>query len=763
LYFAWRIYRDRRYLDHFAERLGCLPFLFEPTPAGAIWLHAVSVGEVISAIPLLRVIRRTYPAAPLFVSCSTIAGRAIAEEKLAGLVTALFYCPVDYAFTVRRVLRKLRPSLVVVMETEIWPNLYREAKRTGATLAVVNGRISDRAFPRYSRWATFLGPVLSHPDILLVQSEEDARRYRALGAPEERIACAGNLKYDFNPGDGEIPAVLRDFLDQFGSSRIVIAASTMPPRDAEDVDEDDIVISAYLQLAAAHRDLLFILVPRRPERFETAASKLERAGVPYVRRTQLPASPPAPGLPCVLLLDSVGELSRLFSVADVVFMGGTFPRRGGHNILEPAYFGKAVIAGPHMENFAAIAKEFTEAGALLRVNQPGELGPAIARLLNDDRARSEIGGRAQRLAEAKRGVTERIAERLLELYFRTLPIRRGSILLAPLAAVWEAGSRRRRSRALATCRKLARPVVSIGGITLGGTGKTPFVAWLADRLRERGLTPAVLTRGYRRRSAEPFIILPAGADASADLTGDEPQLYLRRGAAHLAIGSDRYEAGRLLLDSLDAGVFILDDGFQHWRLSRDLDVVLIDALDPFGGGDVFPRGRLREPLDALARAGAFVISRCEPGVRTDAIEAHIRRYNRTAPIFRSRVVPGRWYNVRTGRISTSSPVHTVAAFCGLANPRAFWRTLDSLGLDIRFRWSFGDHHHYRIAQLRRLARRARHAGAQAVVTTEKDVANLCPNAFALFSPLPVYALEIDIELDDPDGFLDLLTSILSRG
>ncbi len=762
LYFVWRISRDRRYARDFSERLGSLPFPFEPTPAGAIWLHAVSVGEVISAIPLLRSLRRHYPAAPVFLSCSTIAGREIASEKLTGVVTALFYSPLDYAFIVRRVLRKLKPSLVIVMETEIWPNLYREVKRSGAALAVVNGRISDRAFPRYRPWAWFLSAVLSQPDLLLVQSEEDGRRYGLLGAPADRVASAGNLKYDFNPGEGDIPTNLLDFIDHAGSSQIVIAASTMPPRDAADVDEDDIVIAAYRQLAVEYPRLLFVLVPRRPERFEIVAAKLEEAGIPYARRSHLPVTGTPPALPCVLLLDSMGELSRLFAIATVVFMGGTFPRRGGHNILEPAYFGKAVVAGPHMENFTAIAEEFTKAGALVRVAEPGDLAPAIGRLLYDSRRRTEIGERAQVLAAAKRGVTERIAERLLDLYFRTLPIHRGSVLLAPLAAAWKAGSVYRGEKAMDWRRKLDRPVISVGNITMGGAGKTPFVAWLAEQLQRRGLSPAILTRGYRRRSSDPYVILPAGAEASPDLTGDEPQIYLTRGVAHLGIGADRYECGRVLLESLDADAFILDDGFQHWRLYRDLDIVLIDGLDPFGGCDVFPRGRLREPLDSLARASAFIITRIEPGTRTDAIDEYLRRWNPGAPIFRSHVVPGRWHNIRTGRVSESTPVHTVAAFCGLANPRAFWRTLDALGLEVRFRWAFGDHHHYRLPQLRRLGRRARHSGAQAVVTTQKDVANLYPGAGAMFSPLPVYALEIGVELDKPDEFLDLVSPILTR-
>ena len=204
LYFVLRIRRDRRYAAHFGERLGTIPFPIKPTAAGTIWLHAVSVGEVISSISLVRTLREMFPSVPLFVSCGTVAGRAIAEEKLAPLVDGIFYVPLDYVWCVRRVLRKLMPALVVVMETEIWPNLYREVKRCGARLVVVNGRISDRAFPRYRRIRFIAAAALSQPDAIFVQTEQDRARYLELGAPAGRVRAEGNLKYDFDPSEGDV-------------------------------------------------------------------------------------------------------------------------------------------------------------------------------------------------------------------------------------------------------------------------------------------------------------------------------------------------------------------------------------------------------------------------------------------------------------------------------------------------------------------------------------------------------------------------------
>ena len=751
-YFGYRIYRDRRYAHNFRERLGTIPFT-QRTPAGAVWLHAVSVGEVLSSIALLKALREIYPAAPIYVSCSTLAGRAIAEEKLKPLVAGLFYAPLDFAFCVRRVVKRIRPSMVVVMETEIWPNLFREARRSGAALVVVNGRISDRAFPRYRPLKWFFSAVLSHADEILVQSEQDRQRYIALGAPADRVHSAGNLKYDFNPGEGAIPDAIGQLLDRVRPRRIWIAASTMPPRETGDVDEDDVVIDAIRELSARHPDLLTILVPRRPERFDSATAKLAAVAIPFVRRSGLTAEE-SPALPCVLLLDSMGELGRLFAVADVVFMGGTLAQRGGHNILEPAYFGKAVIAGPHMENFAAIADEFTEGGALFRVEAAADLGNAVSKLLEDAALRRDLGERARKLAESKRGVTARIASRIMQRYFRTLPMRPGPLILQPLANLWQ-WETARRSEASANRRRLPRPVISVGNITMGGAGKTPFVDWLTRELAAGGSQPAILTRGYRRKSAGGIVVVPAGSSAPSNLTGDEAQIYVSRGIAHVGIGANRFDAGTQLLRTVAADVFVLDDAFQHWPLHRDADIVLIDALNPFGAGAVFPRGRLREPLEALERADLFVINRVETGFRTDAIEETLRRFNPDAPVVKARVVPKRWREIGSNRIELQPPFRFAAAICGLANPQSFWRTLERLGVDVRFCWGFGDHHRYRVSELRRVAKAAMESGAEAVVTTEKDIPNLPAQALDLLHPLRLYALEIGLEVDNPERVLGL--------
>ena len=698
-----------------------------------------------SIVELLRRLRSERPSVQLFVSTTTLAGRATAEQKLEGLADGVFFVPLDYRSTVRRVLRQLRPSLVVVLETEIWPNLYREAKLSGASLLVVNGRISDRALPRYRRWNWFFRHALAQPDEILVQSEEDARRFGIAGAPPEKVKVGGNLKYDFNP-----PAA-GTFIDEINPEQVWIAASTMPPATAGDIDEDDAVIQAFQELATTHRGLLLILAPRKPERFDVVAAKLTAAGVPFTRRT---AFAPLP-LPSVLLLDTIGELAGLFEKAAAVFMGGTLAQRGGHNILEPAYFGKPIIVGPHMENFAAIAKEFHEAGALALIQKPSELAPAVTQLLADG---STLGQRARKLAQTKRGVTARIAARIWDAFSEgvpsPLPKLPARLVLTPLSWIWRLGHRANVALSDAAQNSLRAPVISIGGLTMGGVGKSPMVAHLAARFYEAGRNPAILTRGYKRKSAEPIVLVGRGESASLNLTGDEAQMFLREGVAHVGIGTHRYAVGSEMERHFAPGVFLLDDGFQHRKLARQHDIVLIDGLNPFGGG-VFPLGRSREPAEGLERATAIVVSRAEPGQHNTGLERQLRRYNRTAPIFRCRVVPREWVDVHsTLAVPVAQPGFTkVAAFCGLGNPRSFWSTLEELKLDLVFHWPFGDHHSYSPTELQRVLAQAKTCGAEAIVTTEKDALNLCAGASEIVAPLKLYWLKIGIEIEKEEELL----------
>ena len=759
-----RLLSRRAYWSHFGERLGFLPRSFKRTAPGAIWLHAVSAGEIATVVPLIQQIRAGDPRVDVFVSTTTLAGRSAADKRLRGLADGVFFCPLDYPSCVRRVLNAIKPSMVMILETEIWPSLYAESKRFGACLILVNARISSKSWPQYAAMKWFFAPVLRLADAVFPQSVADRDRYYQLGVAPARLHIAGNLKYDASS------MVPKTVLPAFEARQIWIAASTVGPADSRhykhDVDEDDIVLDAFRKLSAEFTELLLILAPRQPTRFDDAARKLRERGISFVRRTAIQNQfHPSLRLPGVLLLDTIGELSGAFSMADVVFVGGSIAPRGGHNILEPAACGVPIVTGKHMENFEAIARDFADGGALVQVESRHELAPAISQLLRDASTAEAMGRRARQIIVEQQGAAERVMDRVWPMYWsasmKVSPGLLARVVLAPLAGLWEAGAALKRRRDLARQQRLPVPVISIGGITVGGAGKTPFTVYLTERLRLRGYHPAVLTRGYRRTTPAKSIIVPAGADVSPALTGDEAQILLRGCICPVGIGSGRAETGRLLLKHFPADMFVLDDGFQHARLHRDIDIVIIDGLMPFGRGFLVPLGRLREPLQALGRADILVVSRADHDPRFVHLRKELRRFNKTAPIFRVRTRARQWRISSKRQVVEELPVKKVGAFCGLGNPQAFFNTLHGLDLTVVFRWTFPDHHAYQQLELTRIASQARRAGAEILVTTEKDRINFPLDFASSVAPLDVAWLEIDNTVDDEDELLSWIESALS--
>jgi tetraacyldisaccharide 4'-kinase len=740
LYLLARGLRDRRYFPTLRERFGELPALWQKTTPDAIWLHAVSVGEVLAAVPLLEELKRRSPRTPIFVSTTTLGGREMADKRLAALASGIFYSPVDYVWVVRRVLRRIRPSVIVILETEIWPNLFREAARVGCGLVMVNGRISDRALPRYRRFAPFFAPVLSLCDKIMVQSDEMRERFIVAGAPASTIETGGNLKYDFQLAPLPPDSPVRAFLGAGQGKRLWIAASTSTDGRLE---EEDDIISAQRQLPGWR----LILAPRKPDRFETVAKKLESSGLRWTRRTALhdPAAD-------ILLLDSIGELAGTFEHADAVFMGGTLSDMGGHNILEPAMTGKPIIAGPHLENFREIEKHFDAHNALLRIATGSELAAAVPRAADDP----GLGQRGLAAAGMKCGAAKRAADAVMELYNSRYPIERLPqpvwAFLWFLAEIWRLASAEDRHRKMARRRKLSVPVVSVGNITAGGTGKTPVTLELLIDLTP--LKPGLLTRGHGRDMRE-IVLLPRGDERPPlESTGDEAQLYIRSTHLPIGIGADRAETGARLIEQTDVGMMMLDDGFQHLQLHRDFDLVLIDAMKAFGGGHLLPLGRLREPLEGLARADAFLITRSRAVANLQAIVSTLRRYNPKAPVYFAWLENRRWTNLKGETLNVRAFADKKAiAFCGLGNPDSFWRSLADVGVNPMERHFYGDHHRYTPNEVRRLARHSLEQGAEVLLTTAKDAVNLCPEFEAVAAPLKVYWLEIGIGIDRRDDLL----------
>ena len=392
--------RHGKYIGTLAERWGRVPRVINPRGVPSIWIHAVSVGEVLATRALIPALRDRYPDHPLWLSTTTQTGRAVAIG-LAG-VDGLFYFPFDLPPIVARVLDRVRPQLFVMVDTELWPNLLRQCGRRGVKTMLVNGRISDRSYPRYRLVRPFFRHVLAGVDRCCAQSEESGRRLIDLGAPPSRVTVTGNLKFD-TPAVPESRApwvrdgVLRAFRIAEGRT-VVMAASTH-------AGEETPVLEAFARIGHRDPDALLVVAPRHPERCVEVAVLAARRGFETVRRSALPVD----GEPraAVVVLDTVGELAALFQIATVVFLGGSLVPAGGHNVLEPAAWGKPVVFGPHMENFAEIAELFLANRAARQIHTAEALETALSSLLGDPVQRAALGAAARALVEAHRGATDR--------------------------------------------------------------------------------------------------------------------------------------------------------------------------------------------------------------------------------------------------------------------------------------------------------------------------------------------------------------------
>lgn len=414
--------RHHKYLSNLGERLGFSFPGLDKLPAdrpGTIWIHAVSVGEALSGVALARRLKDAHPARPLIISTTTITGQTLARERMP-FADAILYFPLDWAFCVRRAMNAARPALVLVLETEIWPNFLREASRRNVPVLFVSGRVSDRSFARYQKYlglfGFFLGPflkdALSNATGFLMQSEQDAERIRALGAPADRVQVNGNLKYDLElPAPTPLSNWLEEEARRLGRSPIIVAGSIV-------ATEEPLALIAFGTLQGEYPKAFLVLAPRKPERFDAAAEFIDESHRKFIRRSHLPVPMPAqmtslsngatlPDDVNVLLLDSIGELASLYRLADGAFVGGSLVPSGGHNILEPAAFGKIPVFGPSMENFAEIASRFLAAGAAVQVESPEDAGVAWIEFLGDPAKMKKMGDAARRLVEDSRGVTDR--------------------------------------------------------------------------------------------------------------------------------------------------------------------------------------------------------------------------------------------------------------------------------------------------------------------------------------------------------------------
>ena len=404
-WWLFRMATTQKYREGLLERLGMVPSRLRKQMAGLgserplIWVHAVSVGEVLAVSRLVKTLDAALPDYLIVLSTTTRTGQALARERFGS--NRVFYCPLDLPWAVRAWLNALQPSLLILAETEFWPNLLSGCFRRNIPVAVVNARISDRSWPRYRRMRWLWRPFLSRLSRVLAQSQTDADRLKTIGCLPERVTVAGNLKFDVRTAE-EADAT-RQLKKSSASLRLIVAGSTLEGEEAA-------LLQAWPRLLHADPQLVMVLAPRHPERFAAMAALLEKSGMVWVKRSDWHSAPEDSLKPLnpgqIVLLDTIGELASVYSLAAVAFVGGSLVPAGGHNPLEPEQFGVPIVMGPHYANFRAITEDLL-AHQALRISSAEDLSATLIGLLQNPQASKAMGARARQVFEQQAGATGR--------------------------------------------------------------------------------------------------------------------------------------------------------------------------------------------------------------------------------------------------------------------------------------------------------------------------------------------------------------------
>lgn len=417
-WWLWKIATTRKYREGLKERLGEVPAsltrMRQHSKTPIIWLHAVSVGEVLAMSRLVSEMDWSLADYRLLISTTTRTGQELARERFGA--SRVFYCPLDLPWAVKAYLTVLSPRVLILAESEFWPNMLENCYKRKIPVMVVNARISDRSWPRYQMLQRLWKPLLGRLSAVLAQSEIDAERLLKLGTPQERLSVAGNLKFDIRTAEeSDATLLLRNLA---GSLRLVVAGSTLEGEEAA-------ILDAWPRLLTADPQLVLILAPRHPERFGEAAELLEKSGIPWVRRSDWPAKPAYELEPLhpgsAVLLDTIGELASVYSLATVAFVGGSLaPSGGGHNPLEPAQFAVPVVMGPHYANFRTITDDL-RAHQAIRIAAKEELAATLIEMIQNPEEADATGARAREVFNRQAGATDRCMAALRAVLAETAP------------------------------------------------------------------------------------------------------------------------------------------------------------------------------------------------------------------------------------------------------------------------------------------------------------------------------------------------------
>lgn len=788
--FAVRAMREKGFVERLRQSFGFLhkDALKPVANKGCIWIHAASVGEIVAASPLIKEFRLEFPDKPILVSVVTNNGYEMAN-RIVKDADSIIYFPLDLPWLSSNVVKKIMPSVFLPVETELWPNFLKAARKYHIPVMMVNGRISDKSVNRYHYLRGVLKDMIGTVKKFCMQSAIDAQYIIKLGADPELVTITGNTKFDQTYTDvaPEEKQQIIDAMGLNGSEAILLAGSTHK-------GEENLILEAFRQLKKEFPTAKLVIAPRDILRVHEIAETAKVFGLKAKTRTALNKNLETGH--DVVLLDTIGELGKVYSIGDVIYVGGSLVSHGGHNILEPAAHGKAILVGPNMFNFKDTYALFSKRNACITVNDAVELGTNILRLFRDPEARKQMEEETLAIVKENRGASRKSAillREMLDAYeqqrgkagkssirqienFQTYLYKlvHGEVngilsnvvlgilhmfsfiycqLISLTISLYRQGIFKQY--------KLDCHVISLGNITVGGTGKTPTAQKLALVIRDMGYRVVILNRGYRAKWKGKVGVVSDGKKIymSAAEAGDEAFLLAKNlPKVPVLIGADRAKTGKYAVEKLNAQVVILDDGYQHWKLIRDLDILLIDAINVFGNNYMLPRGTLREPLSHLNRADVCLLTKvdqAEAGA-CERIKETVARYNDHAVLVESIHRPqcfieiADWYKDIP---SKSIDVDTlkdkqVIAVSAIGNPASFEQTISNIGAVLIDSIRFPDHHGYTMAEMQAVLDKAHEQGAEAIIITDKDAVKIPAEAIYSNRQLPIYILSIEITFQE---------------
>lgn len=803
--FMIRAIRERGFVERIKQSFGFIPkSALEPVAKkNCIWVHAASVGEIVATSPLIKEFRREFPKSPILVSVVTASGYEMANRIIKD-ADSIIYFPLDLPFISESVFKKIMPRVFLNVETELWPNFLKAARAHRVPVMMVNGRISEKSVKRYKYMFSILRDMIGTVKLFAMASNVDAGYVKELGAPPELVTITGNTKFDQTYTD-VTPEQRAKILSDMGltdATEIFLAGSTHR-------GEENFVLKAFKAIRENHPKARLVIAPRELLRTREVVALCKSAGFTVGTRTELQKRPPAGE--DIIILDTIGELGQVYSIGNVIYVGGSLISHGGHNILEPAAHGKAIIVGHHMENFKDLHALFKNRNACVTVNDDDELAAQAKKLFDEPDERLRLERETIAIVHENRGASRKSAVLLrkmlteyeakengrhlnttekienVQTYFLKLMhdedvyglINRviifvlylGSLVYKSLVDLRLLGY----ELGFSGKERLNCCVISLGNITVGGTGKTPTAQRLAKEIRDMGYRVVILNRGYRAKFRGEVGVVSDGKTLhmNAAEAGDEAYML----AKHLPnvpvlIGARRAVTGQYAIENFDAQVVILDDGYQHWQVIRDVDILLVDAVSVFGNGHLLPRGTLRESISHISRANVCLMTKVDQareGSR-ELIRDTVKKYNPDALIVESIHRPRCLIPLAEWTVDLAGdgvPVDTISgrkvmAVSAIGNPASFERTLRDLGAEIISSLRYPDHHDYTPDEMTDILRQADSFGAEMIVVTEKDAVKIPDEVAKENWDIPAYVLCVEVQFQSgADKFKNFLSELLA--